>query len=106
MMAPDRHVDQSEPSFRLPGGKLTPWLENRPMYGIYQTQVGQIHHWLATASDARRPQFAQIGGRDFGFVLYDVTNCVLTHKEYASLYKLESGDSGIGPPGTVKDRNF
>ena len=75
------------------------------MYGLYQTQVGQVHHWMATASDARKLQFAQIGGNDFGFMLYDVTNCILTHREYASLYNLSDEDSNIGPPGTIRDRN-
>ena len=105
MMLADQHSDRRVPGFRLPGGKLTPWLESRPMYGLYQTKVGQVHHWLAAASDARRPQFAQLGGRDFGFVLFDVTNCDLTHSEYASLYTLENNDTGAGPPGTIKDRN-
>ena len=103
-MAQDSPGDRTEPGFRLPNGKLTPWLQSRPMYGIYQTQVGQVHHWLATASDARRPQFAQLGGRDFGFCCFDVTNCNMTHSEYASLYKLQNNDNA-GPPGTIKDRN-
>ena len=104
-MAADKHRDQSESGLRLPDGHLVPWLESRPMYGLYQTQVGQVHHWMAAPSNGRKIQFAQLGGKDFGFILYDVTDCTLTHREYASLYKLEAADTNLGPPGTVKNSN-
>ena len=105
MMLADQHKDLSAPGFRLPGGKMVPWLESKPMLGIYQTQVGEVPHWLATASDSRHLQFAQLGDRQHGFVCFDVTDFNLTHREYAKLYKLANNDKHTGPPGTVKNRN-
>ena len=105
-MRADRHLDKSSTGFLHPtAGRKVPWLTARPMTGLYTTKLGEVHHWLATASDARRPLFARLSDKEHAFTLFNVKDVSLTHSEYVSLYTLNERKSLRGPPGSNSKRS-
>ena len=87
------------------GTHRVPWLRQVALKGIYTINKGQAPHWLATASDARRPQFGKVTEHDHGFALYGVKNSNFTNREYVALCTRRSEDEHLGPPGTHKGSN-
>ena len=93
--------------FRLPDGRLTPWLSSQPMAGFYNTEPGECHHWLACERDARQPIFARLADRDHAYTLYTCRDASLSHSQYTSLYTLSDKKHLRGPPGSnAKRSNF
>ena len=107
MSLPDRHPDGTTPGLLVPGqASKTPWLKPTPLKRLYTTTPGQVPHFSAIPTDARRGvMFAKFADLDFGFVLYGVKDFNFTHAQYVQMYNLKSTEHELGPPGTYKNRN-